>query len=303
MQYFPLFVDTSALKVLIVGAGEVASRKLALLARTHASIHLIAPDATHEVSALVSKGRVTFERRGVQPQDMTGFDLIYLATADEALNVQMASIATGAGIWVNVVDNPKHCRFITPSIIDRGRLVVAISTAGAAPVFARSLRVRLESLLPQSLGPLFDFVAQKRDEVQLRVTSPKDRRLFWEQFFHLNGDRWDEQTLGCFGQSFDLSLRQGHLLLLNSDTPAQLLPLAVMGLFSQLDCIYTDKVLPFELNELLRRDANRAAIPDNAKLASRLALGERMLVVADEASIAALKRQFPDAKQISPGSL
>jgi precorrin-2 dehydrogenase / sirohydrochlorin ferrochelatase len=307
MQYFPLFVDTKALSVLIVGAGDVASRKLTLLARTDARIHVLAPETTAEVDEFEAQGRIALERRSATVEDMQGVDLIYLATANEQLNIDLAKVATQAGIWCNVVDNPKHCRFITPSIIDRGRLVVAISTAGAAPVFARSLRARLESWLPQSLSPLFDFVAQCRDEVQQKITDPKSRRLLWEHFFDLNSDRWDKSTGKNFQQAMalaqDNSQRQGRLLLLDSHIEVRLLPLAVVSLFSELDCIYCDLTIPFELNELLRRDATRAAIPDFTQLTARLAQGERMLLVAELDCLSPLKAKFPQAQFIKPGSL
>ncbi|MGL5407948.1 MAG: precorrin-2 dehydrogenase/sirohydrochlorin ferrochelatase family protein, partial [Shewanella sp.] len=162
MQYFPLFIDTVNLTVLLVGAGDVASRKLALLSRTEANIHVIAPKVNAEVQDYVQKGRIVLSQREVLPSDMQNYDLIYLATANETLNAELASLAADRGIWVNVVDNPEYCRFITPSIVDRGRLVVAISTAGAAPVFARTIRSRLETSLPPSLTPLLDFVAGRR---------------------------------------------------------------------------------------------------------------------------------------------
>ncbi|WP_445945130.1 precorrin-2 dehydrogenase/sirohydrochlorin ferrochelatase family protein [Shewanella sp.] len=307
MQYFPLFVDTKALSVLIVGAGEVASRKLALLARTEAIISIIAPVTTAEVDGFEAKGRINVMRRGASLEDMQGFDLIYLATADEQLNIDLAGAATQAGIWCNVVDNPKYCRFITPSIIDRGRLVVAISTAGAAPVFARSLRARLESWLPQSLAPLFDFVAQNRDKVQQNVVDAKDRRVLWEQFFELNGDRWDKNTQAHFQQAMAVSQTktqcQGMLLLLDNHIAAQWLPLGVMPLFSQLDCIYSDITIAFELNELLRRDAERKAIPSFEQIRLNLARGERMLIVAGKAELAVLNAEFPQAQCIKAGSL
>jgi precorrin-2 dehydrogenase/sirohydrochlorin ferrochelatase len=163
MQYFPLFVDTQGLQVLLVGAGEVATRKLDLLSRTDAHIHVIAPMVANDIETYHTQGRIQLSRREVCRDDIADVDIIYLATADEQLNMDYAQLATERGIWVNVVDNPKFCRFITPSIVDRGRLVVAISTAGAAPVFARTIRSRLETMLPSSLAPLFDFVASKRE--------------------------------------------------------------------------------------------------------------------------------------------
>lgn len=132
MQYFPLFIDTINLNVLLVGAGEVASRKLALLTRTEANIHVIAPQVNTEVQRYAETGRILLSVREVVHADIQNYDLVYLATANDSLNAELATLATARGIWVNAVDNPAFCRFITPSIVDRGRLVVAISTAGAA---------------------------------------------------------------------------------------------------------------------------------------------------------------------------
>lgn len=182
MQYFPLFVDTTQLNVLLIGAGDVASRKLELLSRTQANICVIAIDVAPDIQAYADSKRITLLQRAVADEDIENVDLIYLATANEALNARLAHLATAQGRWVNVVDSPELCRFITPSIIDRGRLQIAISTGGAAPIFARELRSRLESWLPYSLTSLFDFVAERRKEVQQRLVSFKERKLFGSIF-------------------------------------------------------------------------------------------------------------------------
>lgn len=303
MQYFPLFVDTQGLSVLLVGAGEVASRKLDLLARTDAQIHVIAPDVANDVEVYVKQGRVRLSRRSVNEDDIADYDLIYLATANEALNTQLAVLATQKGIWVNVVDNPKYCRFITPSIVDRGRLVVAISTAGAAPVFARTIRSRLETLLPNSLAPLFDYVASKRGEVQQRLTEGKDRRLFWERFFNLNQDRFDALTDSHYQQAFDSYASYGEILLLNETTPANLLPIAVMPLLQKLDVVFSENDLDEQTNELLRRDASREALPLLSQITKQYEQGDRMLLVASDEKINQFKAHFPMAKHLRPGAI
>jgi precorrin-2 dehydrogenase/sirohydrochlorin ferrochelatase len=303
VQYFPLFVDTKELFVLIVGAGEVASRKLDLLARTDANIHVIAPQVAADVEAYARKGRIKLSRREVSVADMTCYDLIYLATANETLNTDLAVIAKQNGIWVNVVDNPKFCRFITPSIVDRGRLVVAISTAGAAPVFARTIRSRLETLLPNSLAPLFDYVATKREDVQLKLTNGKDRRLFWERFFNLNQDRFDAATESHYQQAFDSYASRGEILLLDENTPAGLLPIAVMPLLQKLDVVFSENGLDEQTNELLRRDASRESLPPLSVISKQFELGDRMLLVAPAEKITQLKAHFPMAKHLRPGAI
>ncbi|ACJ28458.1 Siroheme synthase, N-terminal component, putative [Shewanella piezotolerans WP3] len=303
MQYFPLFVDTQSLKVLIVGAGEVASRKLDLLSRTDADIHVIAKESCNEVLAYLHKERISLEEREVNFEDINGWDLVYLATADKALNEKLATLAQQRHIWVNVVDNPEFCRFITPSIIDRGRLQIAISTAGAAPVFARELRSRLESWLPHSITPLFDYIAERRSDVQQRLPVFKDRRVFWERFFKLNQSRFDADTPNHYQDSFSLSKVKGELVLLDTKIEAELLPIAAMPYLQKLDTIFSSTALPHKLNELLRRDAARATIVTDKKLKQALDDGEHCLVYAEPNEINRLSVLFPQAKRLKMGAI
>lgn len=303
MQYFPLFIDTVNLNVLLVGAGDVASRKLALLTRTEANIHVIAPQVNNEVRHYADAGRILLSMREVVHADIQNYDLVYLATANDDLNAELATLATARGIWVNAVDNPAFCRFITPSIVDRGRLVVAISTAGAAPVFARTIRSRLEASLPQSLKPLFDFVADRRVEVQDKLDSTSKRRLFWERFFDTNGDRFDNRTLEHYQNAFDSLVSRGEILLLDESTQVDLLPLAAMPLLQRLDCIYSQDKLSTELTEMVRRDANRAELPALSEVSKAYEQGMRLLLVADTPKINQLKAHFPMAKHLRPGAI
>lgn len=304
MQYFPLFVDTVGLRVLIVGAGDVASRKLTLLSRTRAQIDVIAPEVCTEVTAFANAGRISLFTRFVTPADIgVHYDLIYLATADDELNAEYATLAREYGIWVNAVDNPAFCSFITPSIVDRGRLVVAISTAGAAPVFARTIRSRLEISLPPSLAPLFDFVANKRQEVQAKLASTAERRLFWERFFDSNGDRFDPSTALHYRNAFDKLSAQGDILLIDEQTQASLLPIAAMPMLQKLDVIYSQNGLNPELSELVRRDANREQLPGLSQVNQAYQQGQRLLLVADSERIAQLKAFFPMAKHLRPGAI
>ncbi|MEC4725970.1 bifunctional precorrin-2 dehydrogenase/sirohydrochlorin ferrochelatase [Shewanella sp. D64] len=303
MQYFPLFVDTTQLKILLIGAGEVASRKLELLARTEASICVIAVDISSEVQTYADNKRISLVQRTVVDEDIIGVDLVYLATANNELNTRLAHLATKTGIWVNVVDNPGLCRFITPSIVDRGRLQIAISTAGAAPVFARELRSRLESWLPHSLTNLFDFVAERRKEVQDKLPIFKQRKLFWEHFFRANGDKFDERTALYYEDSFQHLVTEGEMLLIDDNTPIAMLPIAAMSLMQKLDHVFANEELPLALNELVRRDATRSPLLATNELSLLLKAGKRNLVYADADKIAQLKAHFPMAKHLKPGSL
>ena len=302
MQYFPLFVDTQSLKVLVIGAGDVASRKLDLLSRTQAQIHVIAIEACQDALNYAEQGRISLELRAVTEADINGADLLYLCTADTALNEQLAVFAKEQGIWANVVDNPKFCRFITPSIVDRGRLQIAISTAGAAPVYARELRARLESWLPQSLSPLFDFIAERREEVQQRLPVFKQRRVFWEQFFTRNDSRFDADTQSHYEASFAMQAQQGELLLIDSGTAPELLPIGAMPYLQKIEVTFSRLSVPFGLNEILRRDASYSDHYDESTIAELLAKGESCLVYGDPAEITHLVKLFPAARHLQAGS-
>ncbi|ASJ96477.1 precorrin-2 dehydrogenase/sirohydrochlorin ferrochelatase family protein [Shewanella marisflavi] len=303
MQYFPIFAQADGLKILMIGAGEVASRKLELLTRTQAHIHVIAPDVCDVVMSMANQGQIALEQRFAELDDLQGIDLLYMATADDELNRQFALQAKTLGLWVNVVDAPKLCNFITPAIVDRGRLQVAISTSGAAPVFARELRARLETWLPESLSDLFDFIAAKRGEVQQRLPVFSQRKVFWEQFFRLNGDRYDGYTPKYFEQAFESLEASGELLLVEEHTPIDLLPLAAVPMMQRLDWICSDLSLPERLSELVRRDAGRMPLVAMSELALKLDKGERLLVYGSSSFVAQLKAHFPMAKHLRPGAL
>lgn len=306
MQYFPLFLNTSTLKVLIVGAGDVACRKLDLLSRTNATIEVIAPEVSAGVQQYVDTGRITLHARAVENDDLAERDLVYIATANHTLNLSLAATAKNGGAWVNVVDTPAACDFITPSIVDRGRLVVAISTAGAAPVFARDIRAKLESMLPPSLAPLFDFIAQKRAEVQQRIDSGAERRRFWERFFNANGERFDANTPVRYQQSFTEQTQQGELLLINASCAAQLLPLAALPLLQRIDGVINiseDEPMNAALLELIRRDAERMSPLSDSELISAWQAGKRLLLVADDSEVIRLKTALPFAKHLRPGAI
>ncbi|WP_028767215.1 precorrin-2 dehydrogenase/sirohydrochlorin ferrochelatase family protein [Shewanella fidelis] len=302
MQYFPLFVDTQSLQVLVIGAGDVASRKLDLLCRTQAQIKVIALDVCQDTQAYVDAGRISLEKRSVTQTDIQDCDLLYLCTANTELNEQLAVVAKQQGIWANVVDNPKFCRFITPSIVDRGRLQIAISTAGAAPVYARELRARLESWLPQSITPLFDFIAERRTEVQQRLPIFKQRRVFWEKFFQRNDTRFDDHTEKHYQSSFEMEQQRGELLLIDADTDASLLPIGAMPYLQKIEVAYSRLTIPFALNELLRRDANVSGDFDEASIEQLLAQGESCLIFGDIDEISHYVKLFPNAKYLKAGS-
>ena len=183
MNTFPLFFKLEGAKVLIVGGGEVALRKADLLSRAGAIITVLAPDICPELQALLSDDKHQLHFEIYDKSYMSGARIIIAGTDDETLNHQIHADATALNIPVNVVDTPPLCDFIFPAIIDRNPIVIGISSNGKAPVLARLLRARLETLIPQGYGKLAKLAGEFRSEVKAKIPTLTGRRQFWERAF------------------------------------------------------------------------------------------------------------------------
>ncbi len=183
MNTFPLFFKLNNRKVLIVGGGDVALRKADLLSRAGAAITIVAPSICDELHALLSDEKHTLIYANYNKKYMQGARVIIAGTDDEALNHQIHADATALNIPVNVVDTPHLCDFIFPAIVDRNPIVIGISSNGKAPVLARLLRARLETLIPQGYGKLAKLAGEFRSEVKSKIPTLTGRRQFWERAF------------------------------------------------------------------------------------------------------------------------
>src|ERR1700728_4157420 len=180
MTYFPAFFDLTAQKVLVVGGGEVASRKLALLLRSGAKVTLVAPEIRPEVAAQAAAGKISVVMREFVPSDLDGARLVIVATSRRAVNRWIAKLSDARAIPVNVVDDREASRFIVPAIIDRDPVLVAISTGGTSPVLARRLRERLEAVIPKRFGDLALWLRELRKTALSRLRDTEERRRFFE---------------------------------------------------------------------------------------------------------------------------
>ncbi|MGZ5576813.1 MAG: precorrin-2 dehydrogenase/sirohydrochlorin ferrochelatase family protein, partial [Methylobacter sp.] len=154
MDYFPVFLKLKDQACLVVGAGEIAARKIELLARAGAKITVIASKISPTVLSLKTTHDLTLLQKSFSPADIGEFRLVVSATNNAETNCLVAKTATEQNIPVNVVDNPELCSFIFPAIIDRSPIIAAVSSGGAAPVLARLLRAKIESVIPPAYGRL-----------------------------------------------------------------------------------------------------------------------------------------------------
>lgn len=275
MRYFPLFLDLVNKPVLVVGGGEVACRKIDALVRAGAKVTIVSPQIAPTLQSLVDEGKCLWIQNFYSSHILTADYLQVWATTDNPdLNHQVHKDAKSIGVLVNVVDDQPYCDFITPSMIERGRIQLAISSGGASPVLIRNVRETLESVLPQNLSLLADFGASKRNSIKTSLATVDERRKFWEQFFALpevKNAKSRETLEGVYNQllskPMDLS---GEVTWIECGVDVELLPLKALRYMQQAELVLHTPGCAFEFIDLCRRDAEREVFASPAELAQRL---------------------------------
>jgi len=170
-RYFPAFLDLRGRRCLVVGGGDVGTRKAETLAECGASVTVVSPSATVELAALVAAGRVVHRQRPFAARDLVGVVLAVAATGVDAVDRAVATLARRRRILINVVDRPKDCDFIVPSVLRRGALQIAVSTGGRSPALAREIRRELEALFPSDYGDFVERVGEARGRARAAATT------------------------------------------------------------------------------------------------------------------------------------
>jgi uroporphyrin-III C-methyltransferase/precorrin-2 dehydrogenase/sirohydrochlorin ferrochelatase len=264
MKYFPLFADLDGAAVLVAGGGEQAAQKVRLLAKTPARIRVVAEAANAELRTLAARGAVTLIERGFAGADLNDIRLAYVATGDRTQDEMISALAQARGVPVNVVDAPGLSTFITPAIVDRDPVVVAIGTEGAAPVLARDIKSKLETLLPAKLGVLAERAQGLRALIHRRIADNGARRRLWERlllgpFRHavLSGaDEKADQILAAELQGAAVSSGRVALIGCGPGDP-DLLTLKAVQRLQEADVLVVDRLVNRAILDYARRDAER----------------------------------------------
>jgi len=280
MDYFPLFINLKEQNCLVVGAGEIACRKVELLAKAGAHVYVIAPHICSNMQTLADNNpAIKIEKKEFSPNDIQQQRLIISATNQAVVNEQVAELAEQHNIPVNVVDNPKLCRFIVPAIIDRSPVIAAVSSGGSSPVLARLLRSKLESLIPPAFGQLAELAEKYRESVKTHIHPPSQRRIFWEnvlqgsiaELFYSGKKQEAETRLQAAITKTDSSTVTGEVYLVGAGPgDPDLLTFRALRLMQQADVVVYDRLVSDEILELVRRDAEKIYVGkqrDNHSLA------------------------------------
>ncbi|MFT9015431.1 MAG: siroheme synthase CysG [Acetobacter sp.] len=300
-EWFPIMLRMEGARAMVVGGGDVAANKVRLLLPTGAQVHVLSAHLCPELHDLARDGTITHTPHDATVQDAPNwldadsYRLVYLATDDAALNGALAALCQARNIPVCAVDDPAVSSFITPALVTRGRVQVAVSTGGAAPVLARRLRARIEQALPAGLNRLADFMQAQRGWLGQVMPDTAQRRHLWERFLDGAGGQ-----LGLQGQTA-AARRELDTLLENHPTQGEvwlvgagpgdpdLLTLAALRLLQDADAILYDNLVAPEILNYARRDAERIfvgksrsrhTLPQddiNSELVRRAQAGQRVL--------------------------
>ncbi len=270
MDYFPAFLNLKDKSCLLVGGGSVASRKADLLLAAGARLTVVAPHLGPKLQQYVDAGRITHRDGRFVPKDIDGHWLVVNASGDTQISDEVFDAANDAGIFCNSVDDKTRCSYVTPAIIDRSPVVVAVSSGGTAPLLARKIRAQIETILPARLGQLAALASEWRDRVRNRIDNLLGRRRFWEQVF--DGTVSDDVLAGRI-QSAKTEIaslleattrqrdQQGEAWLVGAGPgDPGLLTLRAVQLMQCADVVVHDRLVSKEVLALARRDAEMISV-------------------------------------------
>ncbi|MGC8115990.1 siroheme synthase CysG [Metapseudomonas otitidis] len=265
MDFLPLFHNLQGRHVLVVGGGEIALRKARLLADAGACLRVVAPEIDSQLVALVEQSQGLVHRRGYASGDLEGAVLVIAATDDEPLNAQISRDAQARGVPVNVVDAPALCSVIFPAIVDRSPLIVAVSSAGDAPVLARLIRAKIETWIPSAYGQLAGLAKRFRQQVKQLFPDVQQRRVFWEDVFQgpiaervLSGQPAEAERMLAERVAGGAPKPLGEVYLVGAGPgDPDLLTFRALRLMQQADVVLYDRLVAEPIIEMCRRDAER----------------------------------------------
>ncbi len=275
MRYFPLFLDLVNKPVLVVGGGEVASRKVEALLKAGADVTIVSPSLVDFLDKLAQEQQVRWIQRFYSSDIVTNsFIQVWATTDNPELNHQVYKDAKELGILVNVVDDKPYCDFITPSMINRVRIQIAISSGGASPVLIRNIREKLEAILPQNMGLMAEFANSKRNSIKEALPSVDLRRKFWENYFshpEVENARDNRELETIYQETMTKPLDEtGSCTWIQVGKDVEMLPIKAVRYMQQAELALHSTKCEANVMELVRRDAEREAFSSATELSDML---------------------------------
>jgi uroporphyrin-III C-methyltransferase/precorrin-2 dehydrogenase/sirohydrochlorin ferrochelatase len=268
VDYFPAFLDLRKRSCLVVGGGDVALRKVRLLTSAGARITIVAPEISDMLIDFSHKNGHRLVEREFRPSDVLRRWLIISATGDPAVERKVYRYATAAGKFCNGVDDVANCSYITPAIVDRSPVIIAISSGGAAPVLARKLREQIELLLPAGLSQLAILAREWRVRVGQSLGNLISRRRFWESVFDgpaanlaITGDIAGAEAAmtALLKELPEAQAGEAWLVGAGPGDPG-LLTIRALQIMQTADVILHDRLVSEDVLDMARRDADLISV-------------------------------------------
>ena len=263
MDHFPIFLRVEGRRVVVSGGGEAALAKLRLLFKTTAHLTVFSTQPDAQIERWAAEGKLRLVRRAMSAGDALCVALFYAADEDAREDARTSAIARADGALVNVVDNLEDSAFITPALIDRDPVTIAIGTEGAAPVLARAIKADLESRLPVALGPLARIGKSFR-KIAEALPMGRARRDFWRDYYFKTGPKAmkaGEQAVthglnALLQQHLSREARAGfvHFVGAGPGDP-DLLTMKARRVLDEADVVIYDRLISQPILELARREA------------------------------------------------
>ncbi|KUG04700.1 siroheme synthase / precorrin-2 oxidase [hydrocarbon metagenome] len=181
---YPVYIDLTDKKCLVIGGGKVAERKICHLLDYGCSIMAVSPQAEKNIEQWADQELIEWYQREFQAQDIAGCFMVFVATDDYQINEKVSRMCRERGVMVNAVDDPPNCDFYVPSIVRRSSLALAISTGGKSPAFARRLRSELEEIITPAYGEFVDIMGEQRELIKDKVKDIEIRKKIFEELVY-----------------------------------------------------------------------------------------------------------------------
>lgn len=265
MKYFPIFLDAKHINAIIIGGGDVAARKIELLLKTTTSITVMSSSLSISVERLINTHQLTWLSHNYESGHLSTYNLVIAATDNTEINQSVAQEAATYRLLTNVVDQPDLCTYITPAIIDRDPMLIAMSSSGSAPILLRMLREQIEKTLPSGYGKLADFSLKFREHVKARIKGIRNRRTFWENTLRgpigesiLNGKNQDAEQQLIASLKDKVLPPEGEIVFIHTlDGEPDNLTLKAHRELQFADAVFYDSTINITLIEYVRRDSDK----------------------------------------------
>ncbi|MBC6436987.1 MAG: uroporphyrinogen-III C-methyltransferase [Rhodobacteraceae bacterium] len=264
MRHFPIFMAVAGRRIVVSGGGEAALAKLRVLLKTEARLSVFAATPAVEIVSWAAAGRLRLVRRPLEPGDAVCAVLFYAANDDETEDARVTRLAQADGALTNWVDNLDASRFITPAIVDRDPVTVAIGTEGTAPVLARAIKADMEARLPSGLGVLARFGKGFRKAANA-LPFGRVRRDFWREYYFKTGPNLPKDADGAqvrtaldglLADYLSRRVQPGRVALVGAGPgDPELLTLKARRALDEADVVIHDRLVAPEILELARREA------------------------------------------------